>query len=568
MRDIAHINDPELLKQLLGFYEQMIARLTKELAAAHSELARLRGDSTLTATQQELFDLKQRLAALQQKLFGSSSERRTGDDSNGEQSPDPTSENTDSPEKKSRKQRGHGPRPQPTLPIIDVPHLFDQADLICPHCGKPMRVIHGQEQVSFEVDIIPAQIVLKRHSQQKAACHSGCTIETAEGPQKLIPGGRYSIDFALDVAAARYLEHLPLERLRRRYQRMGLTVSVQTLFDQLFAAAAALVPSWAALHAHLLNQEQLFGDETPWPLFTPEGRQNWYLWSLNAPEAVFYTFADSRSALFSRQLLLGFDGLLQCDGLASYSALAINGGANSTREHVHFLHLHGGLASTSKSLMAPMTPLPIRIGMCWSHARRLFLPHENSFPQEVGTLLRLIRRLFAIDDEADKLGRERAGPEAPPEVIHYQVQEARAWLRPELAAPVVEELKRFLQLPHALPQSGLEKAKNYLKGHWKAFTLFLTEPSLDLHNNRSERSLRGPVVSRKCSYGSHSDRGLLVTAVFYSLFESAKLSGVDPVGYVNACLRESLANPGSVLLPWEYACRQEAVGQQPDQQAA
>ena len=75
-------------------------------------------------------------------------------------------------------------------------------------------------------------------------------------------------------------------------------------------------------------------------------------------------------------------------------------------------------------------------------------------------------------------------------------------------------------------------------------------------------------MSRKCSYGSHSDRGLLVTAVFYSLFESAKLSGVNPVGYVNACLRESLAKPGTVLLPWEYARQQEDLRQQPEQQAA
>ena len=102
----------------------------------------------------------------------------------------------------------------------------------------------------------------------------------------------------------------------------------------------------------------------------------------------------------------------------------------------------------------------------------------------------------------------------------------------------------------------------------KASTLFLTEPSLELHNNRSEHSLRDPVVSRKCSDGGHSNLGMLVTAVLYSLFESAKLSGVDPVGYVNACLRDSLANPGTVLLPWEYACQQEAPPQPPDQQAA
>jgi hypothetical protein len=50
-----------------------------------------------------------------------------------------------------------------------------------------------------------------------------------------------------------------------------------------------------------------------------------------------------------------------------------------------------------------------------------------------------------------------------------------------------------------------------------------------------------------------------VTAVFYSLFESAKLSGVDPAGYVKACLNEGLRQPGHVLLPWDYARRKEAI---------
>ena len=123
---------------------------------------------------QERFDLKQRLSELEKKLYGSTSERRTDDDSEQEHSPDPASDKPDIPEKKTRKQRGHGPRPQPALPVIDVLHLFEQADLVCPHCGKPMRVIDGHEQVHFEVDIFPALLVLKRHSQQKAACNSGC----------------------------------------------------------------------------------------------------------------------------------------------------------------------------------------------------------------------------------------------------------------------------------------------------------------------------------------------------------------------------------------------------------
>lgn len=49
-----------------------------------------------------------------------------------------------------------------------------------------------------------------------------------------------------------------------------------------------------------------------------------------------------------------------------------------------------------------------------------------------------------------------------------------------------------------------------------------------LDNNATERGIRRPVVGRKNHYGSKSEPGTEVAAIFYSLFETAKLTGVDP----------------------------------------
>jgi hypothetical protein len=75
------------------------------------------------------------------------------------------------------------------------------------------------------------------------------------------------------------------------------------------------------------------------------------------------------------------------------------------------------------------------------------------------------------------------------------------------------------------------------------------DPRVPLDNNATERGIRGPVVGRKNHYGSKSERGTEVAAVFYSLFETAKLVGVDPARY----LREAaLADAhGEVLLPFD-----------------
>ena len=60
-------------------------------------------------------------------------------------------------------------------------------------------------------------------------------------------------------------------------------------------------------------------------------------------------------------------------------------------------------------------------------------------------------------------------------------------------------------------------------------------------------------MGRKNHYGSKSRRGTEVAAIFYSLIESAKLCGLDPGAYLLAATEVALKNPGSALLPHEFA---------------
>src|SRR5207245_2981824 len=86
-------------------------------------------------------------------------------------------------------------------------------------------------------------------------------------------------------------------------------------------------------------------------------------------------------------------------------------------------------------------------------------------------------------------------------------------------------------------------------GVWKGLTLFLDDPRVPLDNNRTERGLRGVVLGRKNHYGSRSQRGTEVAALFYSLLESAKLSGVEPKLYLLTATRRALADSKTVTLP-------------------
>ena len=93
------------------------------------------------------------------------------------------------------------------------------------------------------------------------------------------------------------------------------------------------------------------------------------------------------------------------------------------------------------------------------------------------------------------------------------------------------------------------KAIAYMLELWEGLTRFLDDPRIPIDNNAAERALRGVVVGRKNHYGSRSKRGTEVAAVFYTLFETAKLSQVEPRAYVTQAARRAVATPGAVTLP-------------------
>ena len=56
---------------------------------------------------------------------------------------------------------------------------------------------------------------------------------------------------------------------------------------------------------------------------------------------------------------------------------------------------------------------------------------------------------------------------------------------------------------------------------------------------------------RKNHYGSRSERGTRVAAMFYSLIESAKLCGVEPRAYLRAATLRAVRNPDTITLARE-----------------
>ncbi len=495
--DLSREGDPETLRTAALLLEKENRRLIEQVLSLKARIDALEGKPP-TDLQQQLALLEQQLAQRNKMLFGKSSERREHPK---------TDEDAGSEEKK-----GHGPREQPKLPLVETPHVLDAADHTCTSCGGHLQEWVGQTEDSEEIDVIERRFVIRKHMRKKYRCRCGGCVETAPGPLKLREGGRYGIDFAIAVAVDKYVDHIALERQARRMGRDGLVIDSQTLWDQINLLAHVLAPLKTRIHDYILAQPVIGADETRWRMMSDrgkdEGPSNWQVWAIGCPTAVSYTILESRSAAAAAKIFGAYAGKVMVDGYDAYESLA-------------------------RKLLTLM------LAHCWAHVRRKFVEQESNHPEAVGEVLDLIAKLYAID---------RRVPTGPPG------DEERRRLRDTESRAVIREIQAWALKTESLPESGLRRAIEYMGNHWKGLLRFLEDPRVPLDNNAIERALRGPVQGRKNHHGSRSRRGTEVAALLYTLVESAMLNGLDPRAYLRAATVAALTGE-TIPLPHEVAAQ-------------
>lgn len=511
-------SDVKLLRTYSGLLEDEVAVLRRRLSEQAAEIAKLRGEEQAELGL-EIRILEERLARRENALFGDSSERRGSDGEGGG-------------ERERKPGKGHGPTEQPDLPVVEVVHELDEADLACPQCGGELTEMVGQFEESDEIDVIERTYRVVRHKRKKYSCSCKSCVDTALGPDKLIKGGRYSIDFAVQVAVAKHADHMPLARQVAQMARQGLQVTTQTLWDQIHALVGVLRPTYKALQAYVLAAAVVGVDETTWRLMGSGRSAKWWVWSTTRADAVAYTILPDRKTSAAQQVLGGYHGKVMADGMGSYKALRDEAAARGCRA-----------GPDGRPCPGPC----FELATCMAHARRKFVKCEAHYPQ-VAEVLGLFAELYGVERDADEA-----------EVDSEEERDAlRARLRQERSAPLMDEIWVWMAAQRVLPRSGLGKAIGYMADHRQGLRKFLSDPAVPLDNNHCERSMRGPVLGRKNHYGSRSKRGTEAAAVLYSFVETAKLQGVDPAAYLREVVRRSLANPAATLLPHEFKAELDA----------
>lgn len=486
MVQLADEQDLETLRQISLLLDRQNQRLIDNVRRLTAELARLRGVPNVEQLELALLEeLQQARAAVFHRDAGA-----------------PAASSSQRPH-----HPGHGPRPQPTLPTIEIRHELPPDQRQCPACGGELSEMTGQAETSERVTTVKLTYQVEHHVRQKYRCGCNGAVVTAPAPPTLIPGGRYAPEFAVGVAVAKYADHLPLERQVRMMAREGLTVDSQTLWDQVNALARHLAPTYEALGRRALESPVINVDETRWTMMGSSKTAAGTVWGVRAPTVSFYRILPGKSADEGRQVLGGYRGTAVVDGFAVYTVLARDGPG-------------------------------LTLAHCWAHTKRKYDEIAEQWPVACADIGALIGELYAI---------ERLVPGAFPG--DAAAQALRQQLRHDRSAPVLDRIWQWATVQVGLPRSDFGKAVRYMLERWEGLTRFVTDARIPLDNNAAERALRGPVVGRKNHYGSRSLRGTHVAAIFYTLCETARLIGVDPQAYLLQAVYAAIATPGIATFP-------------------
>lgn len=250
----------------LAAKEQVVEALMARIDSLTRRLAKAENRSEQLALEFELKAVQRRLDELSRAHFGQTTERRGRPEGSAKKAKPP-----------KKPQTGHGPTPHPDLPRDPQVHLLDEADRVCPKC-EPAREMQPWKQHtvdSEEITVVERTFRITVHKRQVYRCGGCGHLDTALDPNRLLTGGRYSIEFAATVAADKYARAQPLASQVREMADQGLTVATQTLWDQLQALYVLLLPAYLLLHERILESPVVYADETSWRLMQKGKTRRW-----------------------------------------------------------------------------------------------------------------------------------------------------------------------------------------------------------------------------------------------------------------------------------------------------
>lgn len=366
----------------------------------------------------------------------------------------------------------------------------------CVDCGRDKRLL-GVD-VTRRLEFIPARFVEHEYHAEKYACgHCKNGVICAPAPAQVLERSAASSSLLAHVVTSKFVDHTPLHRLHRMYERLGADIPVSTLSDWTAAVGDLIEPLVDRLFTRVQQAFILRTDATGLRVLDPTSPgniQRGTIWCLvgDDRDVVFRYTPTGEGESGPWKFLAGREGYIQADAASVFDRL-FNGEAASA----------------------------IELG-CWSHARRKLHALQDT-DCRVAWPLKLIARLYRIEHLADAQGLDA---------------EARARMRQHRSQAVLKQLQSWyvIMARNEPPSSELAKAAAYAINHWEALIRFVKDGRISPDNNVCELQFRDIALGRRNYLFAGSHDAARRAANLYSLTRTCAQHGIPPLVYLTDIL--------------------------------
>jgi transposase len=290
--DAKHLpDDPKVLQQMVL---DLMAQLDRESAERSKFETWLR----------ELLDAKrnrksEQLSADQLALFAAAWQARQAEREATAKSEDSDNDDTPGVAGSGPKKRGGGRQALPRdLKRERIVHDLEDSEKHCNECNQDLRPIG--EETSERYEYVPAQLTVVEDVCKKYAC--ACTVKTATKPAQPIEKSTAGASLLAQVIVAKTVDHLPLNRQEKIFERHGADISRKTMCGWMAQSAEVVEPLYQSLKDILFQSKVIGTDDTSVKVldgklpFARTGRMWPYYGDQNHPVIVYdYTATRARA---------------------------------------------------------------------------------------------------------------------------------------------------------------------------------------------------------------------------------------------------------------------------------
>ena len=335
----------------------------------------------------------------------------------------------------------------------------------------------------------------------------GAVVIAAPKPAMPIAKGLPGPGLLAHLIVSKCVDHLPLHRLERIYERQGLFLHRSTLCDWMAACANLLRPLYDLMVSVVMQSRVLHTDDTKVKMqelvthLLSTARMWVYLGDAAHPYNVF-DFTLNRKRDGPQQFLANYRGYLHADAFSGYDGL----------------YLPDPLTAAARIIEVA----------CNAHARRKFYEARSSDALRSHQALAYYRQLYELERQAKDFNDEQ-----------------RLQMRQELSLPILEQFHQWLvtQRPEVLPKSPMGEAIGYALNNWEALRRYTEAGFLAIDNNVAEREMKRIAIGRKNWLTVGSPRGGQTAAVLFSFTSTCQRLGVEPWRYLREVLERLPSHP-------------------------